>query len=32
MIELYVEGHSTMCGGYEYSGLASFEGKQLKKY
>lgn len=31
MINLNVEGHSDMCGGYSYSGLASFEGKTVKE-
>ena len=31
MIELHVEGHSSMCSGYEYSGFASFEGKTVKE-
>lgn len=26
MIKLYVEGHNDFCGGYSYSGFASFEG------
>lgn len=31
MINLNIAGHSGMCGGYEYSGLASFEGRTVKE-
>lgn len=31
MIELYAEGQKAMCGGYEYSGIASFEGKTIEE-
>ena len=31
MIELYAEGQKAMCGGYEYSGIASFEGKTVEE-
>lgn len=30
MIELVVKGHDAICGGYAYSGFASFEGKTVK--
>ena len=30
MIKLNVTGHNEMCGGYSYSGKASFEGKTVK--
>lgn len=30
MLELDVKGHPDMCGGYGYSGVASFEGKTVK--
>ena len=31
MIKLNVSGHNEMCGGYAYSGTASFEGKTVKE-
>lgn len=31
MITLNVSCHNEMCGGYEYSGTASFEGKTVKE-
>lgn len=31
MITLNIEGHNDMCGGYSYSGTASFEGKTVKE-
>ncbi len=30
MIELNVKGHNEMCGGYAYSGHATFEGRTVK--
>lgn len=30
MIELHTEGHGEMCGGYAYSGYATFDGKTVK--
>ena len=31
MIKLNISGHNGMCAGYEYSGLASFDGKTVKE-
>lgn len=31
MIKLDVVGHNEMCGGYGYSGYASFDGKTVKE-
>ena len=31
MIKLNVTGHNEMCGGYAYSGIASFDGKTVKE-
>ena len=31
MIKLNVKGHEEMCGGYAYSGTASFDGRTVKE-